>query len=84
MIARQCIRTVLYLLYINDVPKTFNTIIATFADDTTLVAVGNTLEGSKERLNQTVNNVVIWTKKWRVKLNETKSTYINFTNKRID
>uniref|UniRef100_A0A1B6DFT6 Reverse transcriptase domain-containing protein n=1 Tax=Clastoptera arizonana TaxID=38151 RepID=A0A1B6DFT6_9HEMI len=75
---------VLYLLYINDIPETYNTSIATFADDTALLAVGNTLEESKGRLQQAVNNVATWTKKWRIKLNESKSTYINFTNKRID
>ena len=64
-------------------PKTFNVIITTFADDTTLPAIGNTLEKSKERL-QAGNNVILWTKKRHVKLNETKSPYINFTNKRID
>jgi len=56
-------------------PKTFNTTIATFADDTALLAVGNTLEESMVRLQQAVNNVTTWTKKWRIKLNETKSTY---------
>ena len=65
-------------------PKTFNTTIATFADDTALLAVGNTLEECKERLQQAVSNVAIWTKRWRVKLNETELTYINFTNMRID
>ena len=25
-----------------------------------------------------------WTRKWRIKLNETKSVHIDFTNKRID
>lgn len=74
---------VLYLLYISDIPKTFHTTIATFADDTALLAVGNTLKESNERLQQSINNVATWTKKWRIQLNETKSTFINFTNKRI-
>jgi hypothetical protein len=35
---------VLYLLYINDLPETLNCMIATFADDTTIMATGNTLD----------------------------------------
>ena len=50
------------LLNINYVPKTFNTTIVNFADDIALLAVGNTFEESKERLQQAVKNVAIWTK----------------------
>ena len=35
-------------------------------------------------LQRTADNIATWTRKWRIKLNEEKSTYINFTNKKID
>jgi uncharacterized protein YeeX (DUF496 family) len=39
---------VLYLLYINDVPNTSNSTMATFADDTAVMAIGKPLEVQPE------------------------------------
>jgi hypothetical protein len=75
---------VLYLLYINDLPETLNCTIATFADDTAIMATGNTLYESTTKLQRATDNIATWTGKWRIKLHETKSTYINFTNQKID
>jgi hypothetical protein len=36
-----------------------------------------------KKLQSALNNIAIWTKKWRIKLNESKSVHIDFTNKRI-
>jgi len=74
---------ILYLLYINDVPTTLYSTTATFADDTAIMAVGDSIEGSTRRLQSALIKVAIWTKKWRIKLNESKSTHIDFTNKKI-
>jgi hypothetical protein len=41
---------VLYLLYVSVLPETLNCTIATFADDTTVVATGNTLDESTTKL----------------------------------
>ena len=65
-------------------PKTSNCTIATFADDTAVLATGNSIEESTVKLQRTADNIATWTRKWRIKLNEEKSTYINFTNKKID
>jgi hypothetical protein len=43
---------VLYLLYINDVPNTLNSTMATFADDTAVVAIGETVDIQPENCNQ--------------------------------
>jgi hypothetical protein len=74
---------VLYLLYINDLPTTSNSTMATFADDTAAMAIRETVEISTRKLQSAVNKVAIWTGKWRIKLNVSKSVHIDFTNNKI-
>jgi hypothetical protein len=38
--------------------------MAMFADDTAVMAVGETAENSTRKLQSAVNKVAIWTKKW--------------------
>lgn len=73
---------ILYLLYTCDIPELENNTIATFADDTAIMATGVTQEEAVEKVQTAVNTIFDWTKKWRVKLNETKSVHIDFTNKK--
>lgn len=73
---------VLYLLYTCDIPELKNNTIATFADDTAIMAVGNTYAEAAEKVQEAVNKIHGWTQQWRIKLNETKSVHINFTNKK--
>jgi hypothetical protein len=42
-------------LYINDVPTTSNSTMATFADDTEDMAIGETVESSTRKLQSAVN-----------------------------
>lgn len=74
---------VLYLLYTSDLPTLPGNTTATFADDTAILAVGDTVLQSTAKLQQSVNQVIIWTKKWRMKLNEGKSVHVDFTYKKI-
>ena len=74
---------ILYLLYTNDLPHIEGNTIATFADDTAILAVGSTNEEATANLQKSVSKMYEWTKKWRIKLNEKKSTHVNFTNKKI-
>lgn len=75
---------ILYLMYTRNLPECKETVIATFADDTSILAKGHNIEESTAKLQSAINQINTWTKKWRVKLNETKSTHINFTNRRTD
>jgi hypothetical protein len=45
--------------------------------------VGESNENSTKKLQSALNKIATWTKKWRIKLNESKSVHIDFTNKRI-
>jgi len=57
---------------------------ATFADDTAILAVDENVNAATSKLQRSLDKVNIWTKQWRIKLNEAKSTHINFTNKKVD
>lgn len=73
----------LFLLSTGDIPQEEGTTIATFADDTAILATGNTAEEATKKLQRAVDKVSAWTKKWRIKLNESKSTHVNFTNRKV-
>lgn len=73
----------LYVLYTSDLPQPTNVMVATFADDTALLAVGENINDSTNILQRASDDIFNWTKSWKIKLNESKSVHINFTNKKI-
>jgi predicted GIY-YIG superfamily endonuclease len=75
---------VLYLLYTSDLPMFEQNVVATFADDTAIMATGDNNTESTEKLQAAFTKVQSWTRKWQIKLNETKSVHIDFTNKYIE
>ena len=56
--------------------------MATFADDTAIMTVGDSVEEATKKLQWAVDKVNKWTKTWLVKLNEAKLVHVDFTNKR--
>ncbi|KAF6198264.1 hypothetical protein GE061_008011 [Apolygus lucorum] len=74
---------VLYILYTRDLPQQEDTTVATFADDTAILSIGDDVETATRKLQTSANKIAKWTKMWRMKLNETKSVHINFTNRKI-
>lgn len=73
---------ILYLLYTCDIPQTENVVIATFAGDKAILAIGNNSEEAARKLQQASNNVNIWNKKWGIKINKSKSVHIDFVYKK--
>jgi hypothetical protein len=53
---------VLHLLYTYDVLQTAKTKIATFTDDTAVMAVGENMEEAKVKLQKAINPINSWTK----------------------
>lgn len=74
----------LYILYTRDIPQERNCVVATFADDTAILTTGDTIESATEKLQHAINKVHGWTNSWRIVLNESKSTHVNFTYKKVD
>lgn len=58
--------------------------IATFADDTALMATAATVEESMGKLQEAANRILHWCNFWRIKLNESKSVHVDFTLRNIE
>jgi hypothetical protein len=56
--------------------------VATFADDTAIMAVGDDVEDATDKLQRAADETSNWTKQRLIKLNEDKSIHVKFTNKR--
>ena len=74
----------LYLIFTSDLLCREDHITATFADDTALLAVAETAEQSSLKVQEAVDSIVSWAKKWRIQLNSSKSTHTFYSLKKID
>lgn len=72
---------VLYLLYTADLPTNTNVAIATFADDTAVLAISNDPTMASQHLQNNLNLIQKWLKAWRIKANEAKSIQVTFTTR---
>jgi hypothetical protein len=45
-----------------------------------IMAIGDNNSESTQKLQMAITEVQRWTRKWRIKLNKTKSVHIDFTN----
>lgn len=71
----------LYTLYTSDLPTSNNITLATFADDTAIMASDvNPIIASK-KLQSYLNKLQTWLNIWRIKVNSSKSVHITFTTK---
>lgn len=68
----------LYNIFTCDIPKTTDTILATYADDTAILSSDNDPQIATRKVQHHLNLISSWTKKWKIKLNEIKSTQVNF------
>jgi hypothetical protein len=67
------------LLYTSDLLTSRKTTLSKFADDTAVVATHSDSATASLNLQDHLNSIEKWLQKWRMKVNETKSTHIIFT-----
>ncbi len=48
------------------------------------MAVGGNYEESIKKVQSGITQIEIWTKKWKIKLNESKSVHVDFTNRNLN
>lgn len=75
---------VLYLLYTEDLPTEEDTLTATFADDTTIMAVNDHQTEANNQLQRSLDKVNSWAREWKIKLNESKSVHVTFALRPVD
>jgi hypothetical protein len=74
----------LYLLYTADIPTTEETMIATFVDDTAILAMDRNPIAASAKLQAHLHTLHPWLTKWKIQINTNKSININFTTRPID
>jgi hypothetical protein len=71
----------LYSTFTADLPETRQTMIATYPDDTTILASHENPTEASRLLQTHLDQYAEWLQQWKIKANETKSVHITFTLK---
>jgi hypothetical protein len=72
----------LFNVYTADIPKTPNTIIATYADDTAILSPGKDPVETVRCLQTHLNLIDKWLSNWKIKINPDISIYVPFILKK--
>lgn len=68
----------LYSLFTSDLPTDNSVTVATFADDTAIVAAHDHPEEASNILQNHLNRIQTWLAKWKIKASEAKSVQVTF------
>ena len=70
---------ILFLIYVNDMNKADpSATFLKFADDTTILTSGNTLQEAQDKMNNTLAKVNIWFQRNKLNLNPSKTRFMLF------
>ncbi|GBO23086.1 RNA-directed DNA polymerase from mobile element jockey [Araneus ventricosus] len=70
----------LFALFINDIPKQFNTILSIFADDTAILARNKNHNYVQLALNRHLKTLEDWFTKWKIQINTDKTEAVMFSH----
>jgi len=69
----------LYTLYTANIPLTTRTVLSTYADDTAIITIHSNPTIASMNLQAHLRKIEQSTRKWRLKINKTKSAHITFS-----
>lgn len=72
----------LYLLFTRDLPVTPEAFVATFADDTAILTSDEQSDTASITLQENLNAIESWLKKWRINVNGSKCVHVTFTTRK--
>lgn len=72
---------ILYTIYTADIPQPVNnnSMIATFADDTVVLSSHENITAATRILQETIDDIMQWFRKWNIKINEQKSVQVIYS-----
>lgn len=70
---------ILYNIFTSDTPLSNSTTLATYADDTAILASNLDPNKAVDSIQCHLNQVFEWANKWKIKINENKSIQVNFS-----
>lgn len=73
---------ILFNLMLSDLPSLDKVKVVSYADDVTLVSSARSLTEARTNMQEYLNVLQAWMKRWRLKINPQKSSFQIFTNKR--
>jgi len=82
-----CISPLLFLIFINDIDAELHpdTLVSLFADDTAIwCQAGKNIEENIERMQEEIDKIWKWAKKWKMKINEGKTKALVISTKPAD
>ena len=75
---------VLYTVYTADLPTSKKIVTATYADDTAVLSCDKDKIKASTKLQEHLDKIESWLKKWRIRVSAGKSAHITFTLRRGD
>ncbi|VVC46558.1 Reverse transcriptase domain, partial [Cinara cedri] len=69
----------IYNIYAADQPTSPNTAVAEFADDKAIISIHDNPHTASHNLQLHLDLMADWYKKWRIKVNQSKSLHTTFT-----
>jgi len=76
---RSNIAPFLYSIFAHDTPTSSQTSLGTYTDDTIILASNNDPQVVSLWLQNHLNLIRLWSNRWKIKINEAKSSFVTFS-----